>query len=152
MTKRWEVISSCWHCGPPPLNWSSEDYEDPGWIVIQDNALSGIERQSRESEAVPQRSIWQVNRSNRVAVTAPQWFDAWRQAIVTAAEARKQQILTSADRDAAQAVESRILQRERERSSDDNQGGFVGAATGLIRGVSEVLRDAAMARGWGGDT
>jgi hypothetical protein len=72
--------------------------------------------------------------------------------IIAAAEGRKQQTLTSADRLAARAVGERNSQRARDRTSDEEQGGFLGAASGLIRGVSDVLRDAEMARGWGGDT
>jgi len=125
---------------------------DPGWIVIQDNAPRRIEGRPGESEAVQKQRNYQVARSQKTAVTATDWVDAWRMPIIAAAEGRKQQTLTSADRLAARAVGERISQRARERTIDEEQGGFLGAASGLIRGVSDVLRDAEMARGWGGNT
>ena len=157
MTRRWEVLSSRWHCaipngGLPIPRGYFDDYEEPGWLVVQDNPSSAIERRYRESEEEPRQKTMCINRSNRTAVTAPEWLESWKRAIVRAAESRTQQILTVADRNAAQTVVERVNERGRERSSDDTQGGFIGAATGVIRGVSDVLRDAEMARGWGGDT
>ena len=157
MTKRWEVVSSRWHCAVPngglPIPGGYFDhYEDSGWLTVQDNISSAIERRFRESEGEPRQKTMCINRSNRTAVTAYDWFESWKMAIVRGVESRTQQILTFADLDAAQAVAERVDERGRERSYDDNQGDFIGAATGLIRGVSDVLRDAEMARGWGGDT
>ena len=93
-----------------------------------------------------------INRSDRSAVTAAEWFETWKKAIVRAAECRTRQILTGADYKAAQAVEERAVERARERVTNDDRGDFMGAVAGLIRGVGGVLREAEMAQGWGGDT
>lgn len=151
-TMRWEVLSARWSCKVAGSDPPDRQFIDPGWIVVQDNAPRRIERRPGESEAVQKQRNYQVARSQKTAVTATDWVDAWRMPIIAAAEGRKQQTLTSADRLAARAVGERISQRARERTIDEEQGGFLGAASGLIRGVSDVLRDAEMARGWGGDT
>lgn len=150
-TLRWEVLSARWSCKLEGSGSPERPLIDPGWLVVQDDAPRRIERRSGEAEAVHKERKIRLVRSQGTAVTATEWLDAWRMAIIAAAEGRKQQTLTSADRLAARAVEERISQRRMGHTSDEEQGGFLGAASGLIRGVSDVLRDAEMARGWGGD-
>ncbi len=152
MTLRWEVLSARWACKVDGQDFPDREVDDPGWLVVQDNPSTVIEHRSRKSDVVHEQRTYRLARHQSTAVTAIHWVDAWKMAIVAAAEGRKKQTLTYADMSVAQAVAERISQQGRERTSDEYQGGLVGAVTGLNRGVSDILRDAEMARGWGGDT
>ena len=138
MTRRWEVLSARWTCvvkhGDLQRGWVDDEADDPGWLVVHDVASRGVERWPGESEEQFRQRI--------AGITEGEWLEM---AIIAAAEERKQQRLTYADLLAARTVSERISQRRRERASEASQGGFAGAATGLLRGVSDVLRDAEMA-------
>ena len=101
---------------------------------------------------------WDVNRwgEARIAVmTEKSWVEEWRLAIVRAAENRVQGTLNPADKADAISAEQRNAERileNRQRATIASQGGFVDAAVGLVRGVSDVFRESRLNSGWGYDT
>ena len=147
MTKRWEVLSARWTCAVQAVGFPGrpiQQTDEPGWLLVEDVPLSDIEQRTGESEV--------QFKQRTTGITEQNWVEAWKRTIIAGAEGRKQQELTFADSIEERAVAERIGERGREQARNDNQGGFLGAATDLIRGVSDVLRDAEMSRGWGGDT
>lgn len=144
MTKRWEVVGVHWPCR------IFED-EAEGWPNADEELSEVIHKGIRPDD-------WDVRRERDVrlaTMSETSWVEDWRAAIVRAAEENRRGMLHISDKNAAKAAEQRNAERAwetRQRFPTASQSGFIGAATGLLRGASDVLRDSQLARGWGANT
>lgn len=144
MTKHWEVLNVYWPC---------RIFEDDarGWPNSDEEHAEVIHEGIRPED-------WDVRRERdvRLAIMSEMaWLEDWRRAIMRAAEDRRRGMLHIVDKNAAQAAEQRNIERAwetQQRLITSSQSGIIGAAAGLMRGASDVLRDSRLAQGWGGDT
>ena len=143
MTKHWEVLSVYWPC---------RIFEDGAgrWPNADEELPEVIHEGTRPDD-------WDVRRERDVrlaTMSEMSWVEEWRGAIMRAAEDKTRGILHVSDKNAAQAAEQRNAERAwdpRQRFAIASHDGFIGAAAGLLRGASDVLKDSRLARGWGGN-
>lgn len=144
MTKHWEVVSVYWPC--------RIFVDEAGGWPNADEELAEVTHEGTRPDGWDARGERDVRLA---AMSEMSWVEDWRCAITRAAEDKRRGMLHISDKNAAQAAEQRNAERAwetRQRFITASKGGFVGAATGLLQGASDVWRDSRLARGWGGNT
>lgn len=133
MTKRWEVYSVEWPC---------EIYKsaDQLWYISYKTAPHrAIDGQTPNMDNVRPARMSELG-----------LVQQWELAVQIAAEGKKRGDLTDADRETARAIEERSRQRRADNTIIQDSG-FLAAASGVLGGVQDIMRQSQTLRGWGGD-